>query len=150
MRIAALDDDPAHLDLVGHCMRRIGHQCEVFSTGHRLMHMLRRESFDLLIVDWQMPELGGPDIVQWVRGSLGSTMPILMLTVRSDERDVVYGLTVTVSGVSDLSGNVLANTSASQDFDTTVATPDTTAPTDVAGNMLAGTISASQTLYVVY
>jgi DNA-binding response OmpR family regulator len=73
-------------------MVAIGHDCHTFERGRELLHALRRESFDLLIVDWQLPDLSGPDVVLWVRSNVEHRVPVLFLTNRVDERDIVDGL----------------------------------------------------------
>lgn len=82
MRIAALDDDPLQLEFFTHALAAMGHTCRTFSTGAALLKDLRRETFDLLIVDWQLPDMHGPEIVTWVREQLGPTLPILFVTNR--------------------------------------------------------------------
>lgn len=92
MRLAALDDDVSQLDLIQRSVRAIGYECQLFERGQALLRELRRDSFDLLIVDWQLPDIAGPDVVRWVREHHEHAMPILFLTNRSEERDVVEGL----------------------------------------------------------
>lgn len=92
MRLAALDDDVSQLDLIQRSVRSIGYDCQLFERGQALLRELRRDSFDLLIVDWQLPDIAGPDVVRWVREHHEHAMPILFLTNRSEERDVVEGL----------------------------------------------------------
>lgn len=92
MRLAALDDDVSQLDLIQRSVRSIGYDCQLFERGQALLRELRRDSFDLLIVDWQLPDIAGPDVVRWVREHHDHAMPILFLTNRSEERDVVEGL----------------------------------------------------------
>ncbi|MDQ0086078.1 DNA-binding response OmpR family regulator [Variovorax boronicumulans] len=91
IRVAALDDDPVQLDLVAHTMQSIGYGCHCFKDGSDLLRALRRETFDLLILDWQLPGLTGPDIVLWVREHQVQWIPIIFVTNRSDERDIVKG-----------------------------------------------------------
>jgi len=91
MRIAAVDDDRSHLELIQYTIEAIGHNCRGFEHGRDFMRELRRESFDLLIVDWLMPELTGPDLVLWLRDTAENQMPVLLLASCSDERDIVYG-----------------------------------------------------------
>ena len=92
MRIAALDDDTLHLELFTRTLADMGHVCHTYATGAALLKDLRRETFDLLIVDWQLPDIQGPEIVDWVRQHLGAELPILFVTNRQEERDVVQGL----------------------------------------------------------
>ena len=92
MRIASLDDDVAHLDLTRRALRSVGHECHVFANSAALLNALQRETFDLLILDWNLPDTTGLDVVRWVRGNLKERVPILFVTVRSGERDIVEGL----------------------------------------------------------
>ncbi len=92
MRIAALDDDPFLLELLKSTLEQHQHVCLTFSTGADLLRSLRHETFDLLIVDWHLPDMDGPQVVQSVRQIIGPQMPVLFVTRRSDERDVVEGL----------------------------------------------------------
>lgn len=92
MRVAALDDDIDHLDLVRRSVGAAGHDCLGFERGSELLRALRHESFDLLIVDWQLPDLDGIEVVRRVRQQRSDLLPILFLTSRGDERDVVEGL----------------------------------------------------------
>ena len=55
MRIAVLDDDPIFLKLVEATIHQMGHATILFETGEDLLRAMRRESFDLLIVDWLLP-----------------------------------------------------------------------------------------------
>ena len=92
MRIAVLDDDPAQLAMIERVAQDMGHSCALFSEGQALMLALRRDTFDLLVVDWELPDTSGPEVVRWVRQHLESQLPILFITHRSEERDVVEGL----------------------------------------------------------
>lgn len=92
MRIAAVDDDPAQLDLIKAVVASMGHDCHVFLDGTSLLRLLPRESFDLFIVDWELPDMPGPKVIRTIRNMPMAPMPILMMTNRSDERDIVEGL----------------------------------------------------------
>lgn len=92
MRIAVLDDDPLQLEMIEHVAQEMGHICRSYTTGSACQQDMRRESFDLLIVDWELPDTNGPEFVQWVRSELKSCLPILFITFRSEEADIVKGL----------------------------------------------------------
>ena len=92
MRIAILDDDQNLLDLTAATLSNAGHTCHTFSSGKAMMHQLHRESFDLLILDWHVPDLNGTEILKWVREKLSTTLPVLFMTSRSGEDDIVAGL----------------------------------------------------------
>lgn len=93
MRIAILEDDPQQLEMISQVVAAMGHSYQGYPTGAALQKSLRRESFDLLILDWELPDASGPDIADWVRQELQLELPILIVTLRSEEADIVHGLT---------------------------------------------------------
>jgi DNA-binding response OmpR family regulator len=92
MRIAVLDDDRSQTDLVCQVLNAAGHFCHPFQSGKELLNQLRRESFDMLIIDWQVPDLSGADVLRWAREKLPTNLPVLFMTSRSGEDDIVAGL----------------------------------------------------------
>jgi DNA-binding response OmpR family regulator len=92
MRIAALDDDALQLDLIKQATEAMGHICHPHASGAELLKEMRRETFDLLIVDWHLPDTTGPEVVRWVRQNVGERLPILFVTHRQEERDIMEGL----------------------------------------------------------
>jgi DNA-binding response OmpR family regulator len=92
MRIAVLDDDRSQTDLVSQVLASAGHTCHSFQSGKEMLTQLRRESFDMLIVDWQVPDLSGAEVLGWAREKLPANLPVLFMTSRSGEDDIVAGL----------------------------------------------------------
>jgi len=92
MRIAVLDDDPLLLAQIKGTLECHQHVCHTYTDGTSLLQALRYDTFDLLIVDWHLPDMEGPDVVQSVRGTQGLQLPILFITRRSNERDVIEAL----------------------------------------------------------
>ena len=92
MNIAVLDDDQAHNDLLAVMLRQAGHRCTVYERPPALLADLRRQTFDLLIMDWNMPEMTGIDVLARLPELLSTTPPVLLVTSRSVESDVVEGL----------------------------------------------------------
>ena len=92
MRLAVLDDDRTQTDLVCQVLTASGHTCHPFQSGKEMLNQLRRESFDMLIIDWQVPDLSGADVLRWAREKLPPALPVLFMTSRSGEDDIVAGL----------------------------------------------------------
>lgn len=92
MRIAVLDDDRLQLEMVERVALEMGHTCGLFTTGQTFLQELRRETYDMLIVDWELPDTSGPEVIRWARDHLPSSLPILFITHRSEESDIVEGL----------------------------------------------------------
>ena len=63
MRLAILDDDRELCAQVASIMRSEGHSCFEFHSGEALRRALRRESYDLLLLDWELPDLSGIDLL---------------------------------------------------------------------------------------
>lgn len=97
MRIAILEDDSIQQDLL---LRALGQQfageeeihCLAFEDGRELQRLLRRESFDLVILDWSVPSLDGMELLRWLRTWKTSRVPVLMVSSKGAERDVADAL----------------------------------------------------------
>ena len=92
MRCAVLEDDKAQTELVAKLLADAGHHCEVFHQGRTLINRLRQDTFDLLIIDWNMPGMSGIEVLETVRQGQHANLPMLMITSRADDEDVVMGL----------------------------------------------------------
>lgn len=92
MRLAILDNDRELCAQVAVMMRGAGHICFEFYSGEALRRALRRESYDLLLLDSELPDLSGADLLAWARASLPAPPPVIMLTGCSDDGDIVATL----------------------------------------------------------
>jgi DNA-binding response OmpR family regulator len=92
MRIAILDDDDAQIDALSLLLTSASHSCKSFRASKPLLNALRQETYDLLILDWNVPDLPGIEVLNWTRKNLKVAPPALMLTGRLDEADIVVGL----------------------------------------------------------
>lgn len=92
MRIAVLDDDRLQLEMIEQVAHKMGHACRLYAEGNICLQDLRRETFDMLIVDWELPDTSGPEVIRWARANLDPSLPILFITHRSAEQDIVDGL----------------------------------------------------------
>ena len=92
MRLAVLDDDRELCAQVALAMRSGGHSCFEYYSGEALRRALRRESYDLLMLDWDLPDLSGIDLLAWVRSTLPSPPPVIMLTGPAVDGEIDSGL----------------------------------------------------------
>lgn len=93
MHLALLEDDPDQARLIGHMLAEAGHECASFTSGRELLAALQKsEPFDLLLLDWEVPDLTGLEIVRWVRAHMGYTIPVIFVTSRVQEADLIQGL----------------------------------------------------------
>lgn len=92
MRLAILEDDPDQLALIRHWLEPDRHDIHPFDRGRDLQRIAGRESFDLFILDWQVPDITGIDVLAWLRRNVSRTVPVLFTTVRDSEADIVEAL----------------------------------------------------------
>lgn len=92
MRIAILEDDPALAERLITVLEPAGHICHHYATGKGLIAQLKRETFDLLILDWNLPDITGIEVLVWAREHLEGRTPVLFVTSRGEESDVVKAL----------------------------------------------------------
>jgi two-component system response regulator RegX3 len=92
MRIAILEDDPDQLALLKHWLSPAGHEVHGFLAGRELMKIAGRESFDLFILDWEVPDISGVEVLVWIRDKVSRQVPVLFVTVRDSEQDIVFAL----------------------------------------------------------
>lgn len=92
MRIAVVDDDETSLEFVARVLEQQGHLCVTFQRSRDMPLALQRDTFDLLILDWNMPDLSGMEIIAWTQANLSPPPPIIMLTSRSDKDDIAAAL----------------------------------------------------------
>jgi DNA-binding response OmpR family regulator len=90
--VAVLDDDQAMLGLLDRTIRQQGYACETFSNVEVFMAAVRRQQYDLIVIDWVMPQASGLDVVNVLRNELGIKYPIMMVSSRDLERDVAFAL----------------------------------------------------------
>lgn len=92
MKIASLEDDPIESKLIEQIVTAAGHECVSFSEGHALIAALRHQVFDMLILDWHLPDMTGKEVIEWVRGNVGENVVVMFLTNRVLEENIVTGL----------------------------------------------------------
>jgi two-component system response regulator RegX3 len=92
VRIAILEDDPDQLALIKRWVGEDGHDVHAFADGRETMKQAGRESFDLFILDWQVPDVSGAEVLKWLRANVSKSVPVLFVTVRDSEQDIVFAL----------------------------------------------------------
>lgn len=92
MKVAILEDEAEQAALVDGLLAEAGHLCTVLTSGDALLGALRRDTYDLLLLDWNVPGASGLEVAAWARRHLQPAPPILMLTARNTDEDIVAAL----------------------------------------------------------
>ena len=93
-RILVAEDDRKQAELIRRYLEREGHLTVVVHDGRAAIDEARRRSPDLLVLDVMMPKVDGLDVCRVLRADAAGNgdVPIIMLTARSTEEDLLLGL----------------------------------------------------------
>lgn len=93
MHIASLEDDPAQRELLQLIVTQAGYRCTTYEMGRDFLSVLAKPNdFSLLLVDWELPDITGFDVLRWIRTHLGHSVPVIFITNRGQEADLVAAL----------------------------------------------------------
>jgi len=92
-RILIVEDELAIAELICVNLRHDGHEVQMVGDSQAAQAAVFSALPDLVILDWMLPGESGIQLAQrWRRDSRTRELPIVMLTARSDEHDIVQGL----------------------------------------------------------
>jgi two-component system KDP operon response regulator KdpE len=86
-RVLVVDDEAAIRKVVRDALEKAGHEVETAVDGEEASALFEAGAFDLVVTDLNMPRLDGLELVRRIRA--GSQVPVLVLTVRHEEREKV-------------------------------------------------------------
>jgi two-component system, OmpR family, response regulator len=89
-QVLVVDDERRIGEVVEYALTKEGYRVMLASDGKRALELFDRETFDLVVLDVMLPDIGGLEICRRIRAR-GNT-PVLFLSARSDEVDKIVGL----------------------------------------------------------
>ena len=89
-RILLVDDEQSIQTLLSYPLRKEGYEVVQAADGREALDRFEEQQFDLVVLDLMLPKVDGLEVCRRLRGR--SSVPIIMLTARSDEIDKVVGL----------------------------------------------------------
>jgi DNA-binding response OmpR family regulator len=90
-RILLVDDEQPIQTLLSFPLQRDGYEVVIASDGREALSRFSEQQFDLVVLDLMLPRMDGLEVCKRLRAN-GSTVPIIMLTAKSEEIDKVLGL----------------------------------------------------------
>ena len=85
-----VDDNEANRDVLSRRLGQRGYNCTVAADGAAAMTLIQRQAFDLILLDVEMPEMSGLEVLTWIRGRFSHTdLPVIMVTARAQGKDVI-------------------------------------------------------------
>ncbi len=92
-KILVVDDEEDILELVRHHLNREGYEVRCAESGEQAIQTAKSESVDLMILDLMLPGIDGLEVTRRLKNDPRTQhIPILMLTAKGEESDVVTGL----------------------------------------------------------
>jgi DNA-binding response OmpR family regulator len=92
LSIAYLEDDPAQSELLSSWFEEAGFDYKVCPLGSELIKEAQKQSFDLFLLDWELPDMSGLEVLQQLRFELKLDTPVIFITQRDSETDIVTAL----------------------------------------------------------
>ncbi len=91
--ILLVEDEPAQREVLSYNLAAEGYRVQHAQDGEEAMLMVREEPPDLIVLDWMMPNLSGIEVCRRLKVRAETrTIPVIMLSARSEEVDRVRGL----------------------------------------------------------
>ncbi len=92
-KILIVDDERAIREMVCMALNNDGFDCIEASDAHKAESLLSKEVPDLILLDWMMPGVSGVDFIRAMRRNESTRdIPVIMLTARAEEQDMIRGL----------------------------------------------------------
>lgn len=92
MKILSLEDDHAQSELIRIVLGAEGHEVNTVREGSEAIRYLENATADLLVLDWQVSDISGIEVLGWVRERIGRNLPVLFLTNRTREDETIAAL----------------------------------------------------------
>lgn len=94
-RILVVDDEPDLLELIRYNLAGAGFQVSTSANGLDALERTARGGFDLVVLDLMLPGLPGTEVCRSIRANPSTaTLPVIMLTARSEDTDKIVGLEI--------------------------------------------------------
>ena len=88
MKVIFLEDDLTFASDVVTLLQKAGHQVDHFVSGRECLKALGQHLYDLALLDWEVPDMKGPEVLESIKIK-GNSLPVIFLTGRDAEEDVV-------------------------------------------------------------
>ena len=93
MKIAVLEQDRPQADLICQVLSAAGHSCQSYDSAKDLLGQLRKDSADMLVMDWNVPDMDGAEVLRRAKEKLASAAPTMFLVGNNAEDDIIAGVT---------------------------------------------------------
>jgi DNA-binding response OmpR family regulator len=90
--VGLLEDDDDQAAVFETWLTEAGYRVQRFAHAAEFRRKLGALSVDILILDWMLPDQPGPEVLDWLRHSAQAELPVIFVTARTGEQDIVAAL----------------------------------------------------------
>ncbi len=94
LRILVVDDERDTLDLIDLTLRTAGYEIHLANSGTECLEMLRRERYDVVLLDIMMPDMTGYEVHETLKGEMEDLPPVIYLTAKAMPEDREMGMSL--------------------------------------------------------
>ncbi len=87
MNFAVVEDSRSQAEVLKALLKSEGHQVEVFAEGLACLEALKSRSFDFFIIDRTLPDIGGDEVLKYIRENCGWDVPVVFCTASTTEEN---------------------------------------------------------------
>ena len=91
MRLLVIEDNRQLVANLFDYFESRGHVLDVAPDGITGLHLATTQTYDVVILDWMLPRMEGPEVLRRLRSDHASEVPVIMLTARDDLPDKIAG-----------------------------------------------------------
>ncbi|MFM2319686.1 MAG: phosphate regulon transcriptional regulator PhoB [Pseudomonadota bacterium] len=94
-QILCVEDEAAIRQMIRFSLEREGYAIMEAENAYVARELVANQTPDLMLIDWMLPDISGPELIRRFRkDEVTRDIPIVMLTARSEEEDMIHGLEV--------------------------------------------------------
>ena len=90
-QVLVVEDEAEIRELMSLLLLRQGHRVQTCGSAMEAQESIRKNQFDLIVLDWMLPQISGLEFLKSLQAS-GSKIPVLMVTAKTEPQDIVAGL----------------------------------------------------------
>ena len=88
LNILVVDDEPAYRLVLNQTLKACGHKTETCESGDSAIELLRKNKYDIVLLDYKMPGTSGINVLQWMYGKK-MEIPVILITGYGSEEIAV-------------------------------------------------------------
>jgi len=84
-KVLIVDDDPNQVKLIKIYLKHFDLEITTAKNGRHAMHILKDKKFDIILTDYQMPEMDGETLISRIRTDVKSLIPVVMISANDKQ-----------------------------------------------------------------